>query len=49
MKVVGTWKDGDLRITHTLVVDAQNIQEAREALETKYPEWKLVSIRSKIK
>ncbi|MEX2739172.1 MAG: hypothetical protein Q6356_008905 [Candidatus Wukongarchaeota archaeon] len=46
MKVVGIWKDGDVRITHTLVVDAQNIEQAREALETKYPEWKLLAIRS---
>ena len=47
MKVVGVWKDGDLRITHSLVVDAQNIEEAIEALQDKYPKWKLVSIRSK--
>ena len=49
MKVTGTWKDGDLRITHTLVVDAQNIEEAIEALQQKYPNWKLVSVRSKVK
>ena len=46
MKVVGVWKDGDLKITHTLVVDAQNIEEAIDALTEKYPKWKLVSIRS---
>jgi hypothetical protein len=46
MKVTGTWKVGDLRITHTLIVDAQNIEDAIEELNKKYPDWKLVAIRS---
>jgi len=33
MKVVGIWKDGDVRITHTLVVDAQNIHACMHAEE----------------
>jgi len=49
MKVTGTWKDKKLRITHTLVVDAQNIEDAIETLKKKYPKWTLVSIRSKSK
>jgi len=47
MKVSATWKDQNLRITHTLIVEAQNIEEAIEEVKTKYPDWELVSIRSK--
>jgi len=47
LKVTGTWKDDKLRITHTLTIDAKNIEEATEILKGKYPQWQLVSIRSK--
>lgn len=53
MKVTGIWQVGKkkdkLRVTHTLVVDAQNIEEAIEALKNKYPQWTLKSIRSTTK
>lgn len=49
MKITATWKDGEVRITHTLIVDAQNIEEAIEIVKQKQPAWKLVSIRSKEK
>lgn len=49
MKVIATWKDGKLRIIHTLIVNAQNIEEAIKIVKEKQPDWNLMSIRSKEK
>jgi hypothetical protein len=46
MKIRTTFKNGELTIVHTFVVDAANIEEAIEAAKSRYPTWELVKLQS---